>query len=140
MRNTWEFRERLMPPPNTAVVGHSFGGTLAAQLAGEIPVAAVASLSGAFGQAQSPIPLLSSIHVPSLFLWNKVDDNTLGAELDTGGLWSAISPSKHGVIFKTGNHGDYMSDTVPGCSRFLVRRPRRVTSPSCRRRSRNPRR
>lgn len=116
LRNTWEFRERLMPAPHTAVVGHSFGGTLAAQLASEIPVAALASLSGAFGQAQSPVPLLSSIRVPSLFLWNKQDDATLGAELDSGGMWAAVSPTKHGVIFKDGNHGDYMSATVPGCS------------------------
>jgi pimeloyl-ACP methyl ester carboxylesterase len=61
MRTTWEFRERLMPPPNTAVMGHSFGGTLAAQLANEIPVAAFTSLSGTFGQAQNPIGLPDGI-------------------------------------------------------------------------------
>jgi hypothetical protein len=27
MRNTWEFRERLMPRPSTGVMGHSWGGT-----------------------------------------------------------------------------------------------------------------
>jgi pimeloyl-ACP methyl ester carboxylesterase len=117
MRNTWEFRDRLLPSPNTAVVGHSFGGTLAAQLAGEIPVAALASLSGAFGQAQNPIALLSGLRVPSLFLWNKVDDINLGAELDGGGMFASVTAPKHAVLFKTGAHGDYMSGDSPRCSR-----------------------
>jgi dienelactone hydrolase len=117
MRNTSEFRDRLMPSPNTAVVGHSYGGTLAAQLAGEIKVAAFASLSGAFAQAQNPIGLLSSLKVPSLFIWNKVDDVNPGAELDGGGLYASVTAPKHAVVFKTGAHGDYLDGEAPTCPR-----------------------
>jgi len=116
MRNTWEFRERLMPRPSTGVMGHSWGGTLAAQLANEIPAAAFTSLSGAFGQTSNPFGLLSNIRVPSLFLWNKIDDRTspIGADLEDLGAHAPIPPIKHAVIFKTGAHGDYMSN-APRC-------------------------
>jgi len=116
MRNTWEFRERLMPRPSTGVMGRSWGGTLAAQLANEIPAAAFTSLSGAFGQTSNPFGLLSNIRVPSLFLWNKIDDRTspIGADLDDLGAHAPIPPIKHAVIFKTGAHGDDMSN-APRC-------------------------
>ena len=67
MRSTWEFRDRLLPAPRTAVVGHSFGATLAAQLVTEIPVTAFAGLSGTFGQLLDPSAALSKIHVPRCF-------------------------------------------------------------------------
>jgi hypothetical protein len=60
--------------------------------------------------------LLSSIRVPSLFLWNKIDDRTtFGADLDDFGAYAPIPPIKHAVIFKTGAHGDYMSSSTPRC-------------------------
>jgi hypothetical protein len=80
MRSNWEFRDSLMPAPHTAVVGHSFGATLGAQLIsaaplasappalaaaapgtatlgsrslGQIPAMAFASLSGTYGLIQA---------------------------------------------------------------------------------------
>src|SRR5215469_225517 len=43
MQNNWEYRDTLMPSPNTAVIGHSFGGTLAAELTTLIPTKAFVS-------------------------------------------------------------------------------------------------
>jgi dienelactone hydrolase len=123
MRNSWEHRERLMPVPNTAVVGHSFGATLGAQLVTEIPVTAFAGLSGTFGQLSNPASALSRIRVPSLFTWNNVDDVVLGAELFNANqspetqMWFKVGIPKHGVIFEGGNHGDYMlPDSAPRCA------------------------
>jgi hypothetical protein len=104
-----------MPSPNTAVVGHSYGGTLAAQLAGELDVAAFVSLSGSFGVPNS-VNLLFRLHVPSLFIWNKADDINPGADLDSGGTYSRITATKHAVAFKTGAHGDYLDGDSPTCS------------------------
>jgi dienelactone hydrolase len=127
MRNSWSYRDCLLPPPSTAVVGHSYGGTLAAQLASEIPVTAFAGLSGVYGQELNPLALLASIVVPSLFLWNDTDDAPLGAQVynlsDSSAtqMWSSIgTPShpKHGVLFQGAKHGDYLDfEGESRCSR-----------------------
>jgi len=131
MRSTWEFRDRLLSAPHTGVIGHSFGGTLAAQLVTEIPASALVSLSGAFGQLGNPASALAGIRVPALFTWNDIDDPQLGAELFTpkkpaeGQPWFDIGVPKHGVIFHGGNHGDYLGADAPRCARqgtcFLAR-------------------
>jgi dienelactone hydrolase len=120
MRSAWEFRDRLMLEPYTAVVGHSYGGTLAAQLAGEIRVAAFASLSGGFGLTPVTRALLPSLKVPSLFFWNKVDDGMVNADLDGhdgSGLYAAVTATKHAVVFKDGKHSDYLFGDSPTCNR-----------------------
>jgi hypothetical protein len=123
IRNTWEHRDRVLPPPKTAVIGHSFGGTLGAQLSGEIPVSAFASLSGTFGQLPNPAGALAAIRVPSLFLWDDLDDAQLGAEIFNANrppatqMWNAIGLPKHGVILRGGNHGDYLlAGSAPRCA------------------------
>jgi dienelactone hydrolase len=108
MRSTWEYRDRLLPPPHTAVVGHSRGGALAAQLATELPVTALAGLSAVLGDFPNPLAVMRSIHVPVLLLWNDIDDASIGANPDTGGLWQAVNAPKHGVAFHNGAHGDYL--------------------------------
>lgn len=126
MFNTWEYRATLMPAPNTAVAGHSYGGTLAAALAGVLPLRAFVSLSGTFGQVAFPLTarsLLSNIRVPSLFLWNQNDDPGLNAtmyvptEPVNGQLWSFVGTPKHGVLFAgLARHGDYLNaGTDQGC-------------------------
>lgn len=120
MRNAWEYRDTLMASPNTAVIGHSYGGTLAAELATQIPIKAFVSLSGTFGQVTvGPQALLSPLRWPSLFIWNTVDDVTPGAVMDapTGQLWSLVRAPKHGVSFVGGAHADYlMSGTAGSCN------------------------
>jgi dienelactone hydrolase len=115
MRAAWEHGDRLMPSPATAVIGHSYGGTLAAQLSTEIPVTAFCSLSGAFGQTPNPVALLRSLAVPSLFTWDDQDDIYIGAQL-SGEMWDQVRAPKHGVMFPSGTHGDYLlPNSGPRC-------------------------
>jgi hypothetical protein len=126
MRNSWEYRATLMPSPNTAVAGHSYGGTAAAELAGVLPLKAFVGLSGTFGQVPpgslSVQALLEKIRVPSLFLWNNSDndDPELGAEMynpddpPDGQMWSFVGVPKHGVVFANGAHADYLVSGTSG--------------------------
>lgn len=116
LRTYWEHADRIMAPPNTAVIGHSYGATLAAQLAAEMPLKAFASLSGEFGDVtwEPPRTMLSRITVPSLFCWNNNDDASLGAKLENE-LWNAVGLPKHGIVFMNGLHGDYLRPNT-GCT------------------------
>ena len=119
LRTYWEHADRIMAPPNTAVIGHSYGATLAGQLAAEMPLKAFVSLSGVFGQVQweTPQTMLSRIKVPSLFCWNDVDDAGLNANLVQDNLWNGIGLPKHGIVFMNGRHGDYLRlNTAPRCA------------------------
>ncbi len=123
MRTDWEYRDTLMPSPNTAVIGHSFGGTLAAELATQIPIKAFVSLSGTFGQVTAgPQVVLSPLRGPCLFLWNTNDDPFFDAVMYlpnqplAGQFWSLIGAPKHGVSIAGGAHGDYLtSGTSTDC-------------------------
>lgn len=117
MRNDWEYRDTLMPSPNTAVIGHSFGGTLAAELTTQIPNKAFVSLSGTLGEVPAgPKVILSPLRGPCLFLWNDsfldVSQNAvmyIPSEPVAGQLWSLVGAPKHGVCFTGGEHGDYLT-------------------------------
>jgi hypothetical protein len=119
LRTYWEHADRIMAPPNTAVIGHSYGATLAAQLAAEMPLKAFASLSGVFGQVlwETPQTMLSRIQVPSLFCWNDNDDAGVDADMSQSNLWDSVGLPKHGVVFMKGHHGDYLRlNTAPRCA------------------------
>lgn len=125
LRTYWEHADRVMAPPNTAVIGHSYGATLVAQLATEMPLKAYASFSGVFGQVtwETPQTMLSRITVPSLFCWNDNDDTGLNANLIHDNLWNSVGLPKHGVVFMNGRHGDYLRpDTAPKCDASRVGR------------------
>lgn len=118
LRSDWAHADRVMAPPHTAVIGHSYGGTLAAQLATEIPLKAFVSLSGVFGQVlwEPASVMLSRIPVPSLFCWNDNDDGGVNANLVQDSLWPSIKLPKHGVVFMKARHGDYLHpNTAPRC-------------------------
>ena len=87
--NNWEHRDSLMPPPATAIIGHSFGGTLAAQFIPEIPAQVFASLSGTFGQSPNFSALLSNINFPRLCCLN--DD------YNDAGVNAALTISSNGA-------------------------------------------
>lgn len=123
VRNHWEYKDSLMPSPSTAVMGHSYGGTLEGQLATEVPVMALVSLSGTFGASNYGLTLLPNIAVPSLCLWNDNDDAGFGAKLfrpdlpPTGQPWTLLPVPKHAVIFRNGQHADYMEpNTAANCA------------------------
>ena len=124
LRTYWEHADRIMAPPNTAVIGHSYGATLAAQLATEMPLKAFASLSGVFGQVlwEPARTMLSRIQVPSLFCWNDNDDAGVNADMSRDNLWDSVGLPKHGVVFMKGHHGDYLRlNTAPKCPKAARR-------------------
>ena len=130
LRNDWEHSDRVMPAPNTAVIGHSYGGTLAAELATQTPVMALATLSATFFQSneETSDSFFASIKVPSLFCWNDQDDAQVDAALITSSIgnhfWDDVGTPKHAVIFRGSHHGDYL---VPNSA------PRCPTDGACRR-------
>jgi dienelactone hydrolase len=131
MRSAWEYRDTLMASPNTALIGHSYGGTLAAELATLIPIKAFVSLSGTFGQVTAgPQAILSSLRGPCLFIWNTVDDVIPGAVMaaPTGQMWSLVGAPKHGVSITGGAHGDYLaSGTTTSCHQGTCNLVRQVS-------------
>ena len=96
LRTYWEHADRIMAPPNTAVIGHSYGATLAAQLAAEMPLKAFASRSGVFGQVlwETPQTMLSRVQVPSLFCWNDNDDVGVNADMSQSHLWDSVGTAE----------------------------------------------
>jgi pimeloyl-ACP methyl ester carboxylesterase len=122
MRGHWVHRDRLMPEPNTAFVGHSYGATLAIALAGSVPGRAVVSLSGIIGEwPPSPAPALSAIGMPSLFTWGRGDDADAGGLIPTTGpggtldpeapriLWRSVPIPKHAAVFDSVGHWEYLT-------------------------------
>ena len=107
IRNCSPYAGNLMPSPNTAVMGHSYGGTLAAQLSAELPTTAYASLSGEFGESTFTTTQPKSIATPSLFLWvtGATSDEIL---IGSTNLWPQVRTPTHAVAFVKGHHGDYM--------------------------------
>lgn len=105
-RSGWEHAGVLMPPPATAVVGHSFGAMLAARFAVGRAVSAYAGLSGGwqdwFGDAPFPLPLLD---VPHLLVWGGPGD--LFTQLSDA-QWQALRRPRHRVVFAEGEHWDYL--------------------------------
>lgn len=124
IRNLSPYAGSLVPAPSTAVMGHSHGGTLAAQLAGEIPIAAFASLIGESNYASAQP---GSIKVPSLFFWVPFDatavNSTTGEVLleppgaaitNATGSWLGVQIRTHAVVFRNGRHADYMQTFTAG--------------------------
>jgi pimeloyl-ACP methyl ester carboxylesterase len=107
MRDQWPGRDVLMPPPATAIVGHSYGALLGARLAQEIPVSAYASLGGVWLEWSPlpPAPLLD-LHVPALFAWG-TGSSEFSAQL--GSLWDDVTPPKHRLVFENAQHWDYLT-------------------------------
>jgi dienelactone hydrolase len=118
MRNLSPYAGVLLSAPSTAVMGHSYGGTLAAQLAGEVPIAAYASLSAVFGESNYTTAQPASIKVPSLFLWGTgggTDEVLYGPPGHAGtDLWPAVRMPTHAVAFKNAHHADYMQPGTAG--------------------------
>ena len=112
-RDGWEHADCLMPPPATAVIGHSFGAMLGARFAVGREVSAYAGLSGGwldwFGDAPFPLPLLD---VPTLLLWGGASD--FFAHLPDA-TWQSMHLPRHRVVYTEGEHWDYLGNhvTVP---------------------------
>jgi hypothetical protein len=119
LRTYWRYADRLMAPPNTALIGHSWGSTLVAQLATEMPIKAFASFSGTFGQItwEPATTMVGRIRAPSLYCWDDQDDAGVNADMGRDQLWQSAGLPKHGVVFMKGHHGDYLHPgTAPMCT------------------------
>lgn len=112
-RTGWEHAEVLMPPPATAVVGHSFGAMLGARFTVGRAISAYAGLSGGwqdwFGDEPFPLPLLD---LPTLLVWG--DGFDLFSPVPDA-TWNAMHRPRHRVVFAEGEHWDYLGNhiTVP---------------------------
>jgi pimeloyl-ACP methyl ester carboxylesterase len=104
MRTRWEHAATLSA--DTGVIGHSYGGMLAARYAdeGSSPISAFASLSSGWREWQpgvfpsdSPLPNLS---IPGLLALG-------GADSDASVNLSALPGTKHGAVFTDAVHWDF---------------------------------
>jgi hypothetical protein len=115
MRDDWQHSLHLMPPPATAIVGHSFGALLGGRIATTMPVAAYASLSGVWQDWPGPLPRpLPSFSVPSLFTWGGLVEDTQAVLGETA--WNIIPPPKHRVVFAGAHHWDYLRPIGSDCA------------------------
>lgn len=110
-RSGWEHRDRLMPAPATALVGHSFGGGLTAHVAASAPwqYAAHAALSAVEYDAG-----LARSSMPKLLTWGTEP----GLEVLTVpfGRWrEQFSGPTHVVEVHGGGHWDYLPAGRSGC-------------------------
>ncbi len=115
IREGWEHREVLLPPPATGLAGHSFGALHAGILATSTPVSAVAHLSGGWidwPDAVGPRPI-ARLTVPQLFLWGTDPGSERDAML-TDSLWNQVAKPKHRVVYAGGQHWDYLyTENIP---------------------------
>ncbi|HST47386.1 alpha/beta fold hydrolase [Jatrophihabitans sp.] len=77
MREGWENRDTLLPPPATGLAGHSYGALHAGILATTRPVLAVVSLSGVWEELSDPFPIRQGAWA-RLFTWgtNTMSENS----------------------------------------------------------------
>lgn len=113
-RTGWVHADALMPPPATAVVGHSFGAMVGARFSVDRAVSAYAGLSGGwqdwFGDEPFPLPLLD---LPTLLVWGEGFDLFSPVPDAT---WDAMHRPRHRVVFAEGEHWDYLGNNVsPPC-------------------------
>lgn len=115
MRTSWEHRDLLMPAPNTAVVGHSFGALLAGRYAADSAARAYASLSGVWSDwSDGPTPI-STLGVPKFFTWGKQDSEFDAFTEIRDADWAAMPRDKHRAVFPGAGHWDYLRPGISGC-------------------------
>jgi hypothetical protein len=122
MRGSWEHRSSLLSA--TGIIGHSRGAILAARLASAGRIAGYASLSGVWLEAPPsyPIPVLSSLAIPKIFVWGSGGDAPFAELLrdrdsrhptvDTN-IWDTIIHPKHKLSFAGAEHWDYLPENCP---------------------------
>lgn len=137
LRQSWEYHDVLQPeappvleyaplqaavarPPTpfsgqaTGIVGHSYGGVLAARFALSHGLVAYASLSGIWEDWAGPPPLpVEALHIPKLLIWGGPTDifTALG-----DAQWEALPLPRHKAVFAQGEHWDYLLPMQAPCS------------------------
>jgi len=109
-RTTWEQSRWVDKRPEAvALIGHSFGALLSAQVArNRGNVGAFVALSGAWDElhgVDNDVPgLLAGINAPSMFMWA---DTLLFEDMDSHDLWKNIPNTKY-AFEHPGEHFDYL--------------------------------
>ena len=95
----------------TAIVGHSFGGLLAARVRNARPtIGTFASLSTGWAELPDPTSLLQTLTMPSFFMWGSQADGS--ENMDAGGVWQKVaSGTKTKAVF-VGKHFDYLTPST----------------------------
>jgi pimeloyl-ACP methyl ester carboxylesterase len=121
MRSTWDNAASLLPPPITAVVGHSWGallaGLVARRLQGQGAVSAYVSIGGGWLEWPPDVSRpLSALDLPVMFLWG-TGYSDLFAKLDgeNVGPWLEPRGATHKVVFTDGEHWDYLPEGATTC-------------------------
>jgi pimeloyl-ACP methyl ester carboxylesterase len=116
MRRRWPQRANLLPAPATGVVGHSYGGMVAARVATSTAVAAYASLSSGWHEwstfGPTPIPLFN-LAVPSFHCWGT---EGLFSDAIADSDFAKIAKPKHKIVLDGGEHWVYLQGQSGGCS------------------------
>jgi pimeloyl-ACP methyl ester carboxylesterase len=124
MRASWAHREVLLPRPMTAIVGHSWGallaGVVARRLQATSSVSAYASLSGGWLEWPSVPPRpLSMLNMATMFMWGTGSSDLFSAlEGGAGSVWQEPPGATHKVVFRDGEHWDYLRDGATSCALF----------------------
>ncbi|MDP8928224.1 MAG: alpha/beta fold hydrolase [Actinomycetota bacterium] len=111
MRTEWQYAGAVLPEPATGVVGHSYGGLLAAQLAAGGDAAALATLSAGWSEwpDQPPNPIFN-VRVPTLMVWGTGPGDIYAA---ADQFWSAVPRPRHKLVNADASHWDYLRPGVP---------------------------
>jgi alpha/beta superfamily hydrolase len=118
MRSSWTYRSALTS--QTIVIGHSYGGIVAAQVATGGFASGYVSLSGEWIEWQSPpeADLLEGLEARSLFVWGRgagSDDRDAQLEGAAAAHWDKISAPKHRLRIENANHYDYLQGSGSAC-------------------------
>jgi hypothetical protein len=109
MREVWEHRQMLLPPPQTGIIGHSYGALLSARFAVDNPISTYASIAGVWEDwPVGPRPI-TRLSIPMLFCLGTDD---LFTNLSDP-LWNSLTLPKHRAVFDNARHWDYLR---PGAS------------------------
>ncbi|HYZ77529.1 MAG TPA: alpha/beta fold hydrolase [Gaiellaceae bacterium] len=118
IRTESAYRAIVAPAPITGIVGHSYGGGLAARFVATNPgaISAFASMSGVSGVGISHV---AAAPIAKLFMWGS--DQLMDAALvdmnpaPSSATWNAVSLPKHSAIFNEIGHWDYLPAGTTAC-------------------------
>lgn len=95
---------------DTALVAHSWGLPVAAQVALRRPARALVSFSGAWEELLPDD--VARLTVPSMLMWGAVESGQ--PSIDFAGRWDRLPSPKYRLAFANAEHFDFVAD-LPGC-------------------------
>ena len=108
MRLKWSRRSSLAGVDTFGIIGHSWGGLHALQLATQINPKAVVTLSSQIGDFTGTPPRPD---VPKLFFWGSGEPSHKPPD----SYWNLLTTPKHKIMFNRGQHWDYVPAPDTAC-------------------------